>query len=531
MASIRGAAERKTDLLVVGGGIYGLWLAADAAGRGLSVRLIEQGDFGGATSCASSKLIHGGLRYLERFELSLVRGSLRERKTLLELAPHRVRPLRFVVPLYRGARLGPLRLRAGLWLYDRLAGRGFDLGGRRREKLDALTERVPWLRRDGLRAAWSYADAQTDDARFNLDVVRLAREAGAVLERGVRAEGWIEERGRYVGARVRHLDDGTLGERRAHAIAVAAGPWTDRLLPRRSDIPPPRRTKGVHLALPDAGLERAFLLTSPLDGRVFFLIPWYGRTLVGTTDTDDPSAPERVRAKRPDVEYLLESANAFRREPWTRDDVRAVWCGLRTLRASRGLESAATREWLFEAAGPGLWVAIGGKYTSARADAARAIDRLASEFDRPLPASATGTTRFPDAPPEPFDAWLRDAVARGRDRGLDEEAARTLALRRGLDVDALLDDAEQRPAALQRLDPEVPFVLADAERAWEREDVRSLADLWVRRVPLARVSGAVALRRATEKLGRGLGWSRGELEDRVEEAAALDGSPFPVAPA
>ncbi len=234
-----------------------------------------------------------------------------------------------------------------------------------------------------------------------------------------------------------------------------------------------------------------------------------------------------MRAKRPDVEYLLESANAYRNTPWTLDDVRSVWCGVRTLRASRGRESAVSREWLFERAGPGLWIAIGGKYTSARADAARAVDLLVADAGGPTRPCSTGRTRFPDAPPEPFDAWLDEMVAIGTDRGLDAVAARTLALRRGLGFESVLELAGGRAEALQRLDPEVPFVLADAVRSWESEDVRSLADLWIRRVPLARVSGANALRQATEKLGHWLGWSRGELEDRVEEATALDGSPYP----
>jgi glycerol-3-phosphate dehydrogenase len=173
--------SKPLDLLVVGGGIYGLWIAADAAGRGLRTALVEQGDFGGATSCASSKLIHGGLRYLERFELGLVRHSLAERRLLTELAPHRVRTLRFAVPIYKDGRFGAFSLRMGLWLYDRLAGSRADLGGRQREPLEDLEARCPWLRTDGLSSAFSYADAQTDDARFTRDVVRIARNAGAQL--------------------------------------------------------------------------------------------------------------------------------------------------------------------------------------------------------------------------------------------------------------------------------------------------------------------------------------------------------------
>ncbi len=519
--------NKPLDLLVVGGGIYGLWIAADAAGRGLRTALVEQDDFGGATSCASSKLIHGGLRYLERFELGLVRHSLAERRLLTELAPHRVRTLRFAVPIYKDGRFGAFSLRMGLWLYDRLAGSRADLGGRRREPLEDLEARCPWLRTDGLTSAFSYADAQTDDARFTRDVVRIARNAGAQLLDRNRVVSWLRDGNRVVGAKIQDRRTHETREIRATACALAAGPWTATILPEDSSVPPPRRTKGVHIALPGVGLDHAFLLTHPIDGRVFFVMPWYNRTLIGTTDTDDPTPPDRMQVESRDVEYLLAGMNAYRRDaPWKTDDVRAAWCGQRTLRSSSRLNpSAASREWKFLEARPGLWAALGGKFTSARADAACAVDRLMRKSDRSFVPSRTASAEFPGVPPKPFADWLESTVASAVQTGLDPQAAMHLARRHGTEIDGLLDLVRSEPTLAERIDPELPFVVADLVHAWEHEQPGNMEDLLVRRVPLARVARASTLRAATLRLGEHLGWTEAERTTRADEAAALDSLP------
>jgi glycerol-3-phosphate dehydrogenase len=364
------------DVVVVGGGIYGAWTALESALRGQRVALIERRDWASGTSRASSKLIHGGLRYLEHGDFGLVRKALRERSRLLRLAPHRVRPLRFVVPVTRQGRLNRAQLHAGLWLYDTLAG---DLAGveraaawRRRDLLAA----APFLAADDLVAGFTYGDAGTDDAALTRDIVAAAQEAGALcvaqtpiaalLRAGGRVSGVATESGQQIQART---------------TVLTAGPWAFSLAgldPRREA----RFTQGIHLVLPPLPLaapltqaDTAFLLTAPQDGRVFFLIPWQGGTMVGTTDTDFSGDPDAVAVREEDVAYLLAAVAATCPGlGWRASDIRDSWVGLRTLQAGGRQASALTREWDLRRPEPGLLLPVGGKLTSARVEAVHIAD-------------------------------------------------------------------------------------------------------------------------------------------------------------
>lgn len=374
----RDAMPTACDVLVVGGGIYGAWTALEAALRGLRVVLLERRTWASGTSSASSKLIHGGLRYLEHGDFSLVRKALSERTRLLRHAPHRVRPIRFVVPVTRRGRLSRLQLHAGLWLYDRLAG---DLAGvepyaawRRTDLLAA----APFLATDELVAGFTYGDAATDDAALVRDVVAAAQDAGAVCIEHAPVAALERREGRVVGAR---LDDGHLVT--ATTTVLAAGPWAFALAgedPQKSA----RFTKGVHLVLPPLPLgsalpvtDTAFLLTAPQDGRVFFLIPWQGGTMVGTTDTDFTAAPDTVRVDDADVRYLLDAVAATCPGlAWRERDIRGSWAGLRTLQPGGANASALTREWELRRPAPGLLLPVGGKLTSARVEAVHIVDAM-----------------------------------------------------------------------------------------------------------------------------------------------------------
>ncbi len=483
------------DVLVVGGGIYGAWTAYDAALRGLTVALIDAGDWGGGTSSASSKLIHGGLRYLEHGDFTLVRTALTERSRLLAIAPHRVQPLSFLLPLWRDAQRGPFLVGAGLTLYDLLAGR--HTGFRRHHRLsrERMLERCPFLAREGLGTGFAYADAGEDDARLVLEVVGAAAAAGAVVlnhcqVRSLCASG---ASGAITGAQVQDvLPDAPPRELRitAKQTVLCAGPWLPDLVAGMGISLPVRRTKGVHLVMPPLPApltaEQALLLTAMEDGRVFFLIPWYGATLLGTTDTDWQGDPRQVAVLPEDVRYLLDAAAG--RLPglgWSARDIRASFAGVRTLQGQSGRSaSSVTREWLLSRPRDGLWVPIGGKFTSARCDAGMLMDALARTIGCRR-RSTTGERLLPRAPAGAFAPWLEDMTNRGCALGLDDLAARTLACRHGTATPQLLQRIAQEPGLGRRLHEDAPFLRVELEQAVTSEMACTLDDVLRRRVPIA----------------------------------------------
>ncbi len=315
--------DGELDLLVLGGGITGAGVALDAVLRGLRVGLIDQGDFGGGTSCASSKLVHGGLRYLEYGEIRLVYEALHERGRLLRNAPHLVRPLRFVLPFCTGDRVRPWKWRAGLTLYDLLAGSA-NICRARPLPLGPLCREFPSLRRHDLHGAAEYHDALMDDARLCLEVIRSASLHGARVANHVEAAA-IERNS------VRAVDrlSGTEFRIRAKVILNAAGPWVDtvRRLAGETGEPLLAPTKGIHVVAPGRGLTAAFLLLHPADGRVFFVIPWLGKTLLGTTDTEWSGDPNAVRAADDDIAYLLAGHNRYFDPPLAAHDLLGAFAG------------------------------------------------------------------------------------------------------------------------------------------------------------------------------------------------------------
>jgi glycerol-3-phosphate dehydrogenase len=360
--------EETFDLLVLGGGIVGAGVALDAVLRGLRVALIDKGDFASGTSSVSSKLVHGGLRYLETGSFGLVYEALHERGLLLRHAPHLVRPLRFVLPFYRGARLPPWQWRLALTLYDLLAGRA---NIRRSRPLLAreIVHEFPMLRAQGLLGGVEYFDAQMDDARLCLEVVRSAALEGARACNYVEARGFEMAGGRITG--VRAVDHIAGRELTVHARQVvnATGPWVDAVCRLACDDSGPKLepTKGVHIIAPSRGLAAAFLLLHPADGRVFFVIPWQGKTLIGTTDTFTPAGPDALTAERADVDYLLQGHNHYLEPPLRATAVLGRFVGLRPLIRSRpGEPSALSREFRLFTGPSGLLSVAGGKYTTYR---------------------------------------------------------------------------------------------------------------------------------------------------------------------
>jgi glycerol-3-phosphate dehydrogenase len=471
------------DLLVVGGGIYGAWIAYDAALRGLSTALVDKGDWAGATSSASTKLIHGGLRYLAQGNLRLVRKSLNERKFLMRAGPHRVWPLRFGVPIYGGGRMGKWPLRLGLSLYDLLGGlMGSDEAHRLLPQKEFLA-RFPWLHSAGLRGGALYSDAQTDDVRFVLELVHGARAAGTVCVNYCPVLAYREENGRAAGAIVKDSVGGEQTVVKARCIVQATGPWL-----ARTSAPAGTRcrlSKGAHLIMPPLPGGDALLFQSEPDGRVIFLIPWYGHTLLGTTDTDYAGDPERVRVEPEDVAYLLKAANrVLGAAGWDESHVLGSFAGLRVLRdRARASSYALRRDWTLEEGADGCLMSLGGKLTSARQDAATIVDRVCRKLGLRKSCATRGLS-LPWAPAGDYEAFRQTALANGRSLGLADDDVRWLIFRHGRRIDEIYAAMAGHPELRRRLRPDVPFLRADLLHCARNEMAVHLEDLLRRRLCL-----------------------------------------------
>ena len=491
-------AERTFDLLVLGGGINGTGVARDAARRGLSVALVEKEDFGYGTTGRSTRLIHGGLRYLAMYDFGLVAESLREREALLRNAAHLVKPVTFLVPFYKGQRTPPWKLKAGLRLYDALARS--DLVPAHctftREQVLALE---PGLRAEGLTGGASYGDAQVEMVeRLCVENALDAAAHGAVLLNHARA-GSLRREGDLHAAEVTDLLTGRSLLVRARRVVNTTGPWLDRL----AGLPPlrSRMTKGVHLVTPPA-TRHALLLFSPDDDRVFFSIPWLGHQLVGTTDTDYANDPDEVHATREDVEYLRRGVRRILPGADV-DTVHYAYAGIRNLVPEEGKsESQVSRkhQLLDHAAHghPGVLSLVGGKITPFRAVCEQVVDILA----RDLGASRGDTARapLPGSPPD-HAALVRDLEERAGRLRLPPGVARTLADTYGTRAHVVLDRIEADPALGRVLCPHAPLLAAEVVHAVETE--------------LARTAGDVLLRRTR------CGWEACEGRDALPDVLAL----------
>jgi glycerol-3-phosphate dehydrogenase len=503
------------DLLVAGGGIYGSWVARHAAAAGLRVALVERSDWGSGTSSASSKLLHGGLRYLEQFEFGLVRKSLKERRQLHERLPHQVRPLRFLFPIYQDSRVGRFQLKLGLWLYDRLAGRGQPVGPHQSFSRDALVAEEPCLTSVHMLGGFSYGDCGTDDARMTLEVVASAIDGGATAANYVSVQDWIVDDGRIAGATLKDEETGTTFDLKTSVVVNTTGPWVFGLPGLESSTAQIRLTKGVHLVMPRLQSESAVLLTAKSDGRVFFLIPWYGRTLLGTTDTDVSQNPESVRVERCDVEYLLNAANDYLVKPWTMDDVHGTFVGVRTLQNEAGKSaSSVSREWDVEEPIRGLLSSVGGKFTSARVDAASIMERVFELLDTDVDPQDPAMSWFPD---DVFETWLTATTNQGTALGLDRATAVNCARRYGAKVNEVFALIQSTPDLAQPITAECSFCRAEIVHSARHEMSRTLIDILRRRIPLMVLSHLTddVLNDASTLAGNELGWNSERRQQEI----------------
>ena len=520
-------AAEPVDVLVIGGGITGAGIARDAALRGFRTAVVDKGDLGGGTSSLSSRLIHGGIRYLEQGQFRLVFEASRERRVLLGIAPHLVHPLPFLFPVYRGARIPAWKLRAGMWLYDLLAA--FHNVKMHRWLGRKATQRLePGLRDKELKGAALYYDAQTDDARLVIANMRSAAQAGALVASYAEVTALIKPDGRVGGATVRDGLTGRASTVRALVVVNATGPWVDRV--RRLDDaraePLLRPTKGVHVAVPRKRVAhtRAVTLTSPIDGRVMFVLPWGDLSYIGTTDTDEDTSPDEVRATADDVVYLLRSANAF--FPHARlapADIIASWVGLRPLlRPPRDVTpSASSREHRVVASASGLLTVAGGKLTTYRVMARDLVDRVAArlrELDGRPRAPRVPTDRLPLPGGETAD--LEGLVKAAMERGASERTARHLVEAYGSESAAVLNLVDRDRALGRPIVAGRAALWAEVAHAVEREMAVRLSDVLVRRLHLfyaTRDQAVPAASAVADWLAEPLGW---DAQRRAEEVAA-----------
>ena len=471
------------DLCVIGGGITGAGAALDAATRGWRVALIDKGDFASGASSASSKHVHGGLRYLEYGHWFLVHEALIERGRLLRNAPHLVRPLPFVLPFYAGQRLAPWQWRLGLTLYDWLAGRA-NLARSRRLSMRQIRAALPHLNAAGLLGGALYHDAQMDDARLCLAVLQTAARHGAVVANYVEAVAFEKSGGNIVGL---WAEDRLTRNRfliRSRAVLNATGPWADAVCRLAGDAGAPhlQPTKGVHLIAPARGHRAAALLLHPRDGRVFFVIPWHGKTLLGTTDTSPETGPDALRILPAEIDYLLEGYNRHFSAGLQATDVMGSFAGLRPLiRAPSAEPSARAREFRLHAGASGLVTALGGKYTTYRSMAETSVDFLAARLGRRR-RCRTRDLPLVGTPPTPWDAFFAPTTAAiGARFSLAEDCAVHLVNRYGDQVEAVLQRMRGVAHGFERLHPEEPDLLG--EQAWQREEEMAIfaEDLFLRR--------------------------------------------------
>jgi glycerol-3-phosphate dehydrogenase len=531
------ALERDSfDLVVVGGGITGAGVALDAASRGYSVALVEKSDFAAGTSSRSSKLVHGGLRYLQNFDLGLVREALLERSLMVRLAPHLVRPLVLLVPSFEGKR--PDRLTGvGLNMYDVMAwrrGRDEDQSwSPDRHRIVDGAETVamaPALRSRSPSAAYLFYDCQTDDVRLVLSVLGEAERFGAVVANRCEVRGLVERDGRAAGALVCDTESESEFELTATNVINATGVWADRLRPDElygeEEMPRIRPSRGTHITLARERLPLHVGVIAPAaGGRTIFVLPWLGRTLVGTTDNDYEGSLDHVPAGHEDVTYLLEALNAFFGSDLAPEDLTGAFAGARPLIStgdSKKSVDISRKAELYETSS-GLVTITGGKLTTWRRMAKMAVDRIVEREGREAPCR---THEIPIGQPE-------DARELPEVPGVEQETREHLAGRYGHAARDVLRLAAAAPRLAHRITPELPDIAAEAAFAAGHQQARSLGDVMLRRTRLGILDARRLCNPASEEvvlvaraMAGELGWDDARIErelDAWREEALLEG--------
>ncbi|AXK86275.1 MULTISPECIES: glycerol-3-phosphate dehydrogenase/oxidase [Nocardia] len=507
------------DVVVVGGGVVGAGIALDAATRGLDVALVEARDLASGTSSRSSKMFHGGLRYLEQLEFGLVREALRERELALStLSPHLVKPLRFLYPLTHRGWERPY-VASGLVLYDTMGGAKSVPGQRHLTRHGAL-RLAPGLRRDALIGGVSYYDTVVDDARHTMTVARTAAHYGAVIRTSTQVVGFLREADRVVGVKIRDTEDGRTGEVRAHVVINATGVWTDEVqaLSQTRGRFHVRASKGVHVVVPRDRIVSDTALILRTATSVLFVIPWGAHWIIGTTDTDWNLDLAHPAATKADIDYLLDRVNQVLVTPLTHDDITGVYAGLRPLLAGESdSTSKLSREHAVARIAPGLVAIAGGKYTTYRVMAYDAVDEAAQDI--PARVSPSITEKVPLLGADGYFALVNQTVQLAEMYGVHPYRIKHLLDRYGSLIDEVMVLAQDRPELLQPITAAPSYLRVEAVYAAAAEGALHLDDILARRTRISieyAHRGADCAEEVARLVAPVLGWDEAEIEREID---------------
>ncbi len=535
---LRRMAAGRVDVCVIGGGITGAGVALEAASRGASVALIERNDFASGTSSWSTKLVHGGIRYLPQGQVALVREALHERATLLKIAPHLVWPLAFVLPIYdttrrpigvpvslpRGIGVG-MAMEIGLTAYDVLAGKQ-NIARHRHISADEAVQDVPGLKTNGLKSAFVYSDAGTNDTKLVVTIIRTAVEQGAMVANYTEATGFVQENGQIVGIEARDTITGETVTIAARHVVNATGVWAERVesLGTRDPQVQVLPAKGIHLVVDAAKVgvtNDAVVLPETEDGRLIFIVPWQGRAVIGTTDTPGGDI-ERPRADADEIAYVLRTTNGSIRARLTEADIISTYAGYRPLvRRRDGAKSAAlARTHAVLSSSNGLVTIVGGKLTTYRRMAQETLDTLELHG---LNIRASVTDHLPLAGADGYGHWKRTLPVEAAKRGLDADMAAHLLQSYGSDAPLILALIDDDALLAARMAPDLPVIFAEALFAVRYEMAMTVDDVLSRRTRLSLIDRAHGFDAAADVaaiLGDALGWDAAERTRQVESYRA-----------
>lgn len=527
--AINSLKQDQFDILVIGGGINGVGIALDAASRGLKVALVEMADFASGTSSRSSKLIHGGLRYLEQYDFKLVREALQERELMVTtLCPHLVKPVSFLYPLQEKLKERTY-VGAGMALYDALRGFKRALPWHKHISQRELSEIAPSLRLDLITGGYQYFDAQVDDARHTMMIARTAAKYGAVITTRTSCKGLIKNGRRVEGAVIQDLESDVEFEVRSKSTIMAAGVWTDPLYESFGVKPGyrVRMSKGAHIVVPGEAIKSNTGVIIKTDLSVLFIIPWGDKWIVGTTDTDYEADRSSPLATREDVNYILNQANRVLEPKLDRSQVIGVFAGLRPL-VSSDPDSPTTelsREHVVDHPLPGFVTIAGGKYTTYRVMSEDAVDVAVGDLKRIVPDSCTETLAIVGA--DGYSVLLNKADEIAKGYGLTKEQVLHLLNRFGSLFDEVLQPSQLDKSLLEPLIEGLPYLKAEILYAVTHEGARSVEDVLSRRTRInfeAKDQGLGVVNEVVKIIETALGWSEsmGRESAKSYEAQVLN---------
>lgn len=507
------------DLVVIGGGINGAAIARDAALRGLSVCLLEKEDFCVGASSKTSKLAHGGLRYLEQFNFSLVRESLKERDILFKNAPHLVQPLPFLVPVYIDSPHYLTTLRIGLFLYDFMSGSA-GLPKHRKLNRDEVIKAFPEIKKDGLKGGCLYYDGQMNDIRLVMENILSAETAGAVVYNYARVDSLIYLDEKIAGVAFTDLESGEKGKIYGRRIVNATGAWTSQIDEGRegTDKVVLAPTKGVHIVVPEVNAGTSLLLNAPQDGRVFFVTPWEGKTLIGTTDTYYNENPDHLSVLEEDKNYLLTAYNAYFPEAKLMSaSIITSFAGLRPLVLQKGsAPSEVDREHEISMGKDNLITIAGGKYTTHRAVAEEVVDRVIASLPdaKKYEKCVTKESALPGAESSVSEDQIRKLLL---ERGLSDEVILHLIANYGKRSLVVADYLLLDPSGINRISPSQPYLLGEIDYCIHMEHARHLADWYFRRSTLGHSSrpDPELLSNAANRFAKVLKWDKRQVDNEI----------------